>query len=224
MKFAYHTNTWGGVWGHPAGVTSIKDLFYLSNGSTDEAAADIAAESRFWAGVLGGEVHADERWHSVVVDGEWVVGVQAAPDHVPPDWPAGPQQQQVHLDLHVDDLEQARGLEARLRVADERLRFARDLHDDVAASMSGIRILSQVAHGQMPDKTSQLATLLDQINRSAQTTLESISDLIWAVKPHPDYLNDMADRMREYAGRALDAHGIDYQLHIPRDLPMPKFL
>lgn len=43
MKFAYHTNTWGGVWGHPAGVTSIKDLFYLSNGSTDEAAADIAA-------------------------------------------------------------------------------------------------------------------------------------------------------------------------------------
>lgn len=43
MKFAYHTNTWGGVWGHPAGVTSVKDLFYLSNGSTDEAAADIAA-------------------------------------------------------------------------------------------------------------------------------------------------------------------------------------
>lgn len=43
MKFAYHTNTWGGVWGHPAGVTSVKDLFYLSNGSTDEAVADIAA-------------------------------------------------------------------------------------------------------------------------------------------------------------------------------------
>ena len=73
-------------------------------------AGDIAAESRFWAGLLGGEVHADEAWHSVVVDGEWVIGVQAAPNHVPPDWPAGPQQQQVHLDLHVDDLEQAHEL------------------------------------------------------------------------------------------------------------------
>ena len=73
-------------------------------------AGDIAEESRFWAGVLGGEVHADDGWHSVVVDGEWVIGVQAAPNHVPPDWPAGPQQQQVHLDLHVDDLEEAHEL------------------------------------------------------------------------------------------------------------------
>ena len=70
-------------------------------------AGNIAEESRFWAGLLGGEVHPDEGWHSVVVDGEWTIGVQAAPDHVPPDWPAGPQQQQVHLDLHVDDLEEA---------------------------------------------------------------------------------------------------------------------
>ena len=70
-------------------------------------ASDIEAESRFWAGLLGGEVHRDEDWHSVVVDGEWVIGVQRAPDHVPPTWPGGPQQQQVHLDLHVDDLEEA---------------------------------------------------------------------------------------------------------------------
>jgi len=32
---------------------------------------------------------------------------QAAPNYVPPDWPAGPQQQ-VHLDLHVDDFRSAR--------------------------------------------------------------------------------------------------------------------
>ncbi|GMA64576.1 sugar phosphate isomerase/epimerase [Alicyclobacillus fastidiosus] len=43
MKFGYQTNTWGGVVGHPAGVTSIKDLFYLTNGSDEEAIADIAA-------------------------------------------------------------------------------------------------------------------------------------------------------------------------------------
>ena len=73
-------------------------------------AADIDRESRFWAGLLGGEVHPDEDWHSIVVDGEWVMGVQLAPNHVPPVWPAGPQQQQVHLDLHVDDLEAAERL------------------------------------------------------------------------------------------------------------------
>ncbi len=68
-------------------------------------AADLATESAFWAGVLGGRVvaDADERWHSVVdADGQWRIGVQLAPNHTPPDWPHGAPQQ-VHLDLHVDD-------------------------------------------------------------------------------------------------------------------------
>ncbi|GAC1407959.1 MAG: sugar phosphate isomerase/epimerase [Chloroflexota bacterium] len=51
MKFGYQTNTWGGVVGHPAGVTSIKDLFYLTYGSDDRALRDIAA-----AGYQGFEI------------------------------------------------------------------------------------------------------------------------------------------------------------------------
>jgi hypothetical protein len=70
-------------------------------------ASDIGAESKFWAGILGGTVVSDDDWHDIVVDGEWVMGVQLAPNHMTPTWPTGPQQQQVHLDLHVDDMEAA---------------------------------------------------------------------------------------------------------------------
>ena len=77
-------------------------------------APDLEAESSFWAGLLGGEVFRDDEWHSIVVDGEWVMGVQLAPNHVPPDWPSGPQQQQVHVDLHVEDLEEAGRLAEQL--------------------------------------------------------------------------------------------------------------
>jgi inosose dehydratase len=42
MRLGYQTNTWGGVVGHPAGVTSVKDLYYLSNGSTEDALKEIA--------------------------------------------------------------------------------------------------------------------------------------------------------------------------------------
>jgi catechol 2,3-dioxygenase-like lactoylglutathione lyase family enzyme len=71
-------------------------------------AADIATESAFWAGLLGGEVRADEDdWHNVVVDGEWRLGIQLAPNHVAPDWPFGTPEQQMHLDLWVDDLQAA---------------------------------------------------------------------------------------------------------------------
>jgi len=43
MKLGYHTITWGGVTGHPRGVTSVKDLFYVVNGSMERALKDIWA-------------------------------------------------------------------------------------------------------------------------------------------------------------------------------------
>jgi hypothetical protein len=70
-------------------------------------AADVEAESAFWAGMLGGLVFGDDDFHCVVdSSGDWPVGVQLAPDHVPPQWPHG-EPQQVHLDLHVQDQHQA---------------------------------------------------------------------------------------------------------------------
>lgn len=80
-------------------------------------AADLGAESAFWAGLLGGTVEADDDWHTVFVGGQPRLAVQLAPDHVPPDWPDGAPQQ-MHLDLYVDDLQsahdQALSLGARL--------------------------------------------------------------------------------------------------------------
>jgi inosose dehydratase len=43
MKLGYCSITWGGVVGHAQGVTSVKDLFYLTHGSMDDAVRDIAS-------------------------------------------------------------------------------------------------------------------------------------------------------------------------------------
>jgi hypothetical protein len=75
----------------------------------------------------GGTVHRDNDWHSIVVDDDWVMGVQHASNHVAAEWPNGAREQQVHLDLHVDDLAAAerqavvlggRQLQAATRPAD----------------------------------------------------------------------------------------------------------
>jgi predicted enzyme related to lactoylglutathione lyase len=86
-------------------------------------AADLVTESTFWARLLGGTVVADDDWHSVIVDGQSRLAVQLAPNHVPPEWPGGTPQQ-VHLDLHVDDItaahDEAISLGARLlKAADD---------------------------------------------------------------------------------------------------------
>lgn len=83
-------------------------------------AAEIAPESHFWAGLLGGTVQEDSDgdWHTVLVDGQEVIGVQLAPDHVAPQWPDGDVPQQIHIDLYIEDLaaahEEATTLGARV--------------------------------------------------------------------------------------------------------------
>ena len=81
-------------------------------------AADIEAESAFWAAMLGGSVTRDDDWHSIEVNGVNELSVQRAPDHVAPQWPEGNPPQQIHLDLIVEDIDAAHdeaiGLGARL--------------------------------------------------------------------------------------------------------------
>lgn len=69
-------------------------------------AADLTAESEFWAGLLGGTADAEDDWHTVSVDGKAQLGFQLAPSHVPPEWPGGTPQQ-IHLDLYVEDVKAA---------------------------------------------------------------------------------------------------------------------
>ena len=81
-------------------------------------ASDLEAESAFWAGIFGGPVFKDDRFHCVFdASGAWRIGVQLAANHLPPEWPDGTPQQ-VHLDLHVEDAraahEEAIALGARL--------------------------------------------------------------------------------------------------------------
>lgn len=75
-------------------------------------AADVEAEAAFWASVLGGTAEPDFQsaagdWRTIVVDGREALAIQLAPDHVHPQWPDGPQGQQMHLDLYIADLEAA---------------------------------------------------------------------------------------------------------------------
>ncbi len=71
-------------------------------------AADLDTESAFWASVFNGFVLKDSEWHTVIDEsGEWRLGIQLNPTHVKPEWPNGVQQQQIHLDFHVENLNEA---------------------------------------------------------------------------------------------------------------------
>jgi predicted enzyme related to lactoylglutathione lyase len=90
-------------------------------------APDLEAESSFWSALLGGKADAEDDWHTVYdADGRPYLGFQLAPDFVPPVWPGGPQQQQLHLDIYVEDVAAAH--EEALRLGARLLQPAKDIN------------------------------------------------------------------------------------------------
>ncbi|WP_117210763.1 VOC family protein [Allorhizocola rhizosphaerae] len=68
-------------------------------------AADIAGLSAFYSGLAGWtQLYADDHWITMTTDDGWRIGLQHAPDHVPPRWPDPAYPQQAHLDLRVPEL------------------------------------------------------------------------------------------------------------------------
>jgi hypothetical protein len=68
-------------------------------------APDISGLSDFYAGLAGWtQSYADPDWITLTTNDGWRIGLQHAPDHVPPQWPDQAHPQQAHLDLRVPDL------------------------------------------------------------------------------------------------------------------------
>ncbi|MBC6988040.1 sensor histidine kinase, partial [Hymenobacter sp. BT491] len=87
--------------------------------------------------------------------------------------------------------------------------IARDLHDDMGSTLSSISILSQVARThQQQQRPQQAAAVLEQIGESSRRMLDAMDDIVWAINPAHDAVEDVTARMRAFASEALEARGI----------------
>lgn len=76
--------------------------------------AEPLALATFWAELVGGEVaFTSDEFVAVKTGRGWLATVRVL-DYRPPSWPDGPIPKQMHLDVAVDDLEEAEAAALRL--------------------------------------------------------------------------------------------------------------
>jgi ligand-binding sensor domain-containing protein/signal transduction histidine kinase len=100
-----------------------------------------------------------------------------------------------------------------------RTRIATDLHDDIGANLSLIAMLSEVARGQLQGDDSRLMEWLATIATTSRDTVDSMSDIVWAVNPKRDHLRDLTRRMRRFADDILAVRNIELQFKTPEASP-----
>lgn len=112
-----------------------------------------------------------------------------------------------------------------LEIERVRTRIATDLHDDIGASLSRMAILSEAVkqtQGQPNGHQAQATAMLTEIADSARGLVDSMSDLVWAIDPRRDDLQQVIARARQFAADVFEVQGVNWSFTAPSDLAQIK--
>lgn len=109
------------------------------------------------------------------------------------------------LRLRLRTVEQAGAIER------ERARIARDIHDDIGATLTRISLLTQTA----PPPDGSHAATLAKIHESTRSVTRALNEIVWAVNPRHDNLESLVYYLGNFAQDFLGTAGIRCRLGSP---------
>ncbi|MDP1676361.1 MAG: two-component regulator propeller domain-containing protein [Bacteroidota bacterium] len=95
----------------------------------------------------------------------------------------------------------------------ERSRISRDMHDEVGSSLTQIAVLSELA------KRGDSQVHLEKISTTSRELIDNISQIIWAINPKNDKLENMTAYLREYISETFEMTNILCIISFPDELP-----
>ncbi|HWF18493.1 MAG TPA: two-component regulator propeller domain-containing protein, partial [Verrucomicrobiae bacterium] len=107
-------------------------------------------------------------------------------------------------------------------VEKERMRIARDIHDDLGSSLTHIAQLSELAQADLA-QPKQAKPHIDEIFTTARRVARSVDEIVWAIDPKNDSLELSLAYIFKTAQDYLRAGGIKCRLDLPETLPEYSF-
>lgn len=166
-------------------------------------------------------------------DGRWSHQVQSYSFIVPAPWWKSPLRLGV---MALSSLVAAAGLvwwvsmrrlrrklglaQAARAMEQDRLRIARDMHDDIGARLTHMALLAD----RLKRTQAPTPDLLTKLAGEARDTVGALDQIVWAVNPRHDTLGSLADYLCNHATSYLSDAGLSCQFEMPaegRDALLP---
>jgi len=109
-------------------------------------------------------------------------------------------------------------LKQQLKEVQLRIKIASDLHDDVGATLSSIKMCSEIIKRDEIAVKVNTQLLLQKIIENSTESIDNMSDIVWMVKPGNDKLQNLTQRITEYANGMCNSAGLTLHAHIQPDL------
>jgi signal transduction histidine kinase len=122
------------------------------------------------------------------------------------------QEERKAQEILLKEMEENKLKEQKLRAI--RNEIARDLHDDIGATLSNINILNELAK-RNASNPAVAKEYLTKAGEDIQYVSESLNDIVWNINPKYDELENLFIRMRRYAADMMDGKNIQYEIILP---------
>jgi len=97
----------------------------------------------------------------------------------------------------------------------ERMRIARDMHDEIGSRLTRISYFSELAlQDEVPSRLS-----LQSIAGTIRDLLKTLDEIVWAVNPQNDTLENLAEYLGHFVTEYLQNIPVGCKLNIPANLP-----
>jgi signal transduction histidine kinase len=100
----------------------------------------------------------------------------------------------------------------------ERARIARDIHDQVGASLTQVSLLGELVESDK-DNPEEVESHARQISQTALETTRALDEIVWTVNPSNDTLDGLINYVCKYAQEYLAVAGLRYRIEVPAQLP-----
>lgn len=109
-------------------------------------------------------------------------------------------------------------LEQQKMLQTVRNNIAKDLHDEIGSTLTSINILSRVSKKHLVGDIEKSSAILENITEQSQNMQQAMSDIVWAIRPDNDLMENMLVRMREYVSHTLELKNIETAFDISPDV------
>lgn len=99
----------------------------------------------------------------------------------------------------------------------ERVRFSRDIHDEIGTGLTKIAVLSEVARSVSANIPAEDS--LRKIAATARDLISELGEIIWSIDPHRDTLSQFVDFLKDRTYQYLEGLNLQVRWVIPEVLP-----
>lgn len=89
-------------------------------------------------------------------------------------------------------------IKSKRKLDDLKNNISRDLHDEIGSTLSSIAMYGIIAENEITSNPLKAQKLIQKINTHSITSIESMNDIVWSLKPGNETLEKLINRIRYY--------------------------